>query len=586
MRMLKKTLTASYLLLLISGCAPRREPAEPVATAPGLVTLSIVGTNDLHGGVLPRDDRGGLALLSGYLKNLRAARARDGGGVVLLDAGDMFQGTLESNLTEGASVIAAYNALGYAAAAVGNHEFDFGPVGPAATPRTPADDPRGALKARASEARFPFLAANLVDTASGGTPGWTNVQPTAVVQTAGVKIGIIGLMTSSALTATISSNVGGLSVAPLAETIRAHATRLRRQGAAVVIVAAHAGGRCSRFDRPEDLSSCEPSGEIFTIARELPRGLVDVIVAGHSHAGIAHQVEGIAITEAFSGGRAFSRVDLTIDRRTNTVTSKRSFPPRDLCAREDPTTRTCGPAADAWTLVQAEYENAPVIPDAEIDRMLAPSLEQVRLVKARSIGIVLDTPVRRLAPVSPLGQLFTDALLAAVPGADVSLNNSSGGLRADLPRGPLTYGSVYEVMPFDNLVVQIRLTGQELRQVFAAHLQKSREIIGFSGVRVRAECSGGSLDLALVRPSGALINDGDPLLVVVSDFLATGGDGILAPVMPPGGFPVDYAAPLMRDVFVEYLKNLEGPLREEQLVDTKNPRLSVSGAVPMSCAGV
>ena len=585
MRMLKKTLTAICLILLVSGCAPRREPAEPAATAPAFVTLSIVATNDLHGGVLPRDGRGGLALLGGYLKNLRAARARDGGGVLLLDAGDMFQGTLESNLTEGASVIAAYNALGYAAAAVGNHEFDFGPIGPSATPRSSADDPRGALKARAAEAKFPFLAANLVD-ATGRMPGWTNVHPTAVVQAAGVKVGIIGLMTSSALTATISSNVGGLSVAPLAETIRAHATALRGQGAAVVIVTAHAGGRCSSVDRAEDLSSCEPSGEIFTLARALPRGLVDVIAAGHTHATIAHQVEGIAITEAFSGGRAFSRVDLSIDRRTNTVTGKRSFPPRDLCAREDPNTRTCDPAADAGALVQAEYENAPVIPDAAIDRVLAPALEQVRLLKARSIGIGLDTPIRRLAPISPLGQLFTDALLAAVPGADVALNNSSGGLRADLPQGPLTYGSVYEVMPFDNLVVQIRLTGQELRQVFATHLEKSRRIIGFSGVRVRAECSGGLLDLVLVRPSGALIKDGDTLLVVVSDFLATGGDGILAPVMPPGGFPVDHAAPLMRDVFVEYLKNLKGPLREEQLLDTSNPHLSVSGVLPIRCSGV
>lgn len=586
MRMLKKTLTAICLSLLVSGCAPRREPAEPAPAAPALVTLSIVATNDLHGGVLPRDGRGGLALLGGYLKNLRAARARDGGGVLLLDAGDMFQGTLESNLTEGASVIAAYNALGYAAAAVGNHEFDFGPIGPPATPRSSADDPRGALKARASEAKFPFLAANLVDAATGRMPGWTNVHPTAVVQVAGVKVGIIGLMTSSALTATISSNVGGLSVAPLAETIRVHATALRGQGAALVIVTAHAGGRCASVDRPEDLSSCEPSGEIFTIARALPRGLVDVITAGHTHATIAHQVEGIAITEAFSGGRAFSRVDLSIDRRTNAVRSKRSFAPRDLCAREDPNTRTCDPAADPGGLVQAEYENAPVIPDAAIDRVLAPALEQVRLLKARSIGIVLDTKIRRLAPVSPLGQLFTDALLAAVPGADVALNNSSGGLRADLPQGPLTYGSVYEVMPFDNLVVQIRLTGRELRQVFAAHLQKSREIIGVSGVRVRAECSGGLLDLVLVRPSGALIKDGDALRVVVSDFLATGGDGILAPVMPPGGFPVDHAAPLMRDVFVEYLKNRKGPLREEQLLDTSNPRLSVSGVLPMSCAGV
>ena len=84
-----------------TGSRPAVAPAAPT------ITLSIVGTNDLHGGILQRGDRGGLALLGGYVANLRAARARDGGAVVLLDAGDMFQGTLESNLNEGASVIDA-----------------------------------------------------------------------------------------------------------------------------------------------------------------------------------------------------------------------------------------------------------------------------------------------------------------------------------------------------------------------------------------------------------------------------------------------------------------------------------------------
>ena len=287
------------LLLLVPACTARHAPAERAVPPPAIVTLSIVGTNDLHGGILPRDGRGGLALLGGYVKNLRDARARDGGAVLLIDAGDMFQGTLESNTTEGAPVIAAYNVLGYTAAAVGNHEFDFGPVGPAATPRAPGDDPRGALKARASEARFPFLAANLVDASSGRAVEWANVKPTVLVQAAGVKVGIVGVMTRAALTATIAANVGGLSVSPLAETIRGHATALRAQGAAVVIVTAHAGGRCSNFDQPVDLSSCEPASEIFTVARALPRGLVDAIVAGHSHAPVGHQVEGIAITEAY-----------------------------------------------------------------------------------------------------------------------------------------------------------------------------------------------------------------------------------------------------------------------------------------------
>lgn len=578
---LKNTITAFCLLMLAPACAPHRAPVERAA-GPATSTLSIVGTNDLHGGILPRDGRGGLALLGGYMNNLRGARARDGGAVLLIDAGDMFQGTLESNMTEGASVVAAYNALGYTAAAVGNHEFDFGPIGPAAAPRTTADDPQGALKARASEARFPFLAANLVQRATGRPVEWLNVKPAVLVQAAGINVGIIGLMTGEALSATLASNVVGLAVAPLAETIRTYATALRTQGAAVVIVTAHAGGRCSRLDRPEDLSSCESSSEIFRVARDLPRGLVDVIVAGHTHAPIAHQVEGIAITESFSGGRAFGRVDVVVDRRANRVTSTRMFSPRDLCARENPNTRTCGPAAPVGTLVPAEYENARVTPDAAIERVLAPALEQAKAVKARPIGIVLDTSIRRLESDSPLGNLFTDALLASVPGADVALHNSSGGLRADLPSGPLTYGSVYEVMPFDNVVVTVKLTGSQLEQIFSTNLQRSRQPLGFSGIRVRARCSGGALDLVLMRPSGVPIKKDEPLLLVVSDFLVT---GMLAPIIPPEAVSIQHTAPLMRDVFAEYLRRLGGHLGEGQLLETGNPRLSIAGVLPLSCTG-
>jgi 5'-nucleotidase len=311
---------------------------------------------------------------------------------------------------------------------------------------------------------------------------------------------------------------------------------------------------------------------------------VDVIVAGHSHAVVAHRVAGVAITESFSGGRAFGRVDLSIDRGAKTVTATRIFPPRDLCAREDADTGRCDTGAAGRTAVQATYENAPVVPDSAIDALLAPVLEQVRVLKAQPIGVTLDTPIRRQTPVSPLGNVFTDALLAAVPGADVSLNNSSGGLRADLPAGPLTFGSVYEVMPFDNLVVELRLTGQQLRRVFAAYVQSARRVVGFSGVTVRARCSAGLLDVAMLRPSGVPIRDDETVRVVVSDFLATGGDGILAPIMPRGGFPVDQGAPLLRDAFASYLKGLKGPLREGDFLDTGRPRLVVEGGQPLKCA--
>lgn len=562
----RRRVSISVLLALVlfisSGCGPAVSPPT-TAPASSLVTISIVGTNDLHGGVTAREGRGGLPLLGGYLKRLREVRAHDGGAVVVLDAGDMFQGTLESNLSEGASVVAAYNALGYTAAAVGNHEFDFGPVGPASTPRSGSDDPRGALKARAAEASFPLLAANLIDTATNRPVAWKNIQPTALVRAAGIDVGIIGLMTREALTATIAANVGGLSVAPLAETIRTHAPLLRARGAKVVIVTAHAGGRCSSFERPEDLSSCDSQGEIFDVARQLPAGLIDAIVAGHTHAGVGHVVAGIPISEAMSGGRAFGRIDVVVDRRAGRVQSSRVFPPQDLTA--------------------TGYEGAVVSPDPAVERVLAPALEQVRALKARPLDITLDTPVRRLTPESPLGNLFTDALLASVPGADVALHNASGGLRADLPAGPLTYGAVFEVMPFDNLVMPIRITGLQLRQVFTNHLQTTRRVLGFSGIRVRTTCSGSGLSLVMTRDSGRTIGDTETLTVVVSDFLATGGDGILKPVMPGSGFPVPPDAPLARDVFADYLKRRGGRLNEAQLHDAANPRLSVAGDLPINC---
>ena len=168
--------------------------ARPTA----LVTLSIVGTSDLHGEAMPRNGAGGLALLGGYMNNLRAVRAADGGAVLLIDSGDTFQGNIESNLSEGAVIVDAYNALGYTAQAVGNHDFDFGSADSPLARQMPGDL-RGALKARAAQAAYPFLAANLVDAASGRPVEWPHIRPSVLVDVAGIKVGIVGVMTIDAL---------------------------------------------------------------------------------------------------------------------------------------------------------------------------------------------------------------------------------------------------------------------------------------------------------------------------------------------------------------------------------------------------
>jgi 5'-nucleotidase len=550
---------------------------------PALVTLSIVGTSDLHGAAFPRNGVGGLALLAGYVNNLRVARASDGGAVLLIDSGDTFQGGIESNLSEGALIVDAYNAMGYTAEAVGNHDFDFGSVD-SPTARQLPGDLRGALKARAAQARYPFLAANLIDDATGRPVEWPNVQPSVLVDAAGVKVGVVGVMTIGALRATLAANVQGLRVAPLGPTITAEASKLRAAGAEVVIVASHAGGRCDRFDQPADLSSCDSESEIFQAARSLPHGLVDVIAAGHTHAGLAHQVEGIGIIEPSSHGQALGRIDVVFDRRTRSVARIQLFAPRKVCAQQDPTTEHCVPTTES--AVPTQYEGRAVTPDPVIVQAMAPALQRVQELQATTLGVSLDAPIRRAGDIgSPLGNLFADALRDAVPGADAAIiNNATRGLRADLPDGPITFGRLYDVFPFDNRVVRITLSGAELGRWLAGEIRQGRRgALGISGVGVRASCLADGIHVDLLRAAGRPIHDEDRLLVVTIGSPTLSGS--LASAAPPGGVGPTDDAPVVREVVEDWLRR-PGDLALGQLADASRLRLEYADAQRVGCVAL
>lgn len=531
------------LLAVTAAAGPQRLGAAPAT--PGVVRLSLVATTDLHGYVFPRDGSGGLSVFGGYLNNLRAARAADGGGVVLVDSGDTWLGGIESDMSEGAVVVDAYGALGYAAAAVGNHDLEFGPVD--AWWATPGDasDLRGALKARARQATFPFLAANLAERATGAPVAWPNVRPSTLVEIAGVRVGLVGVMTLDALSLTLAPNVAGLVVTPLVPAIVREATALRARGAAVVVVVAHAGGACATFDAPDDLASCDDSAEIVHVARELPPGLVDAIAAGHTHDGMAHRVNGIPIVQAYSWGRAFGRVDLDVDTAgaTTAVVGTTVHPPTMICARVDAASGACASDA-ATTATPARYEGREVRADLRITEAMAPALARVAEVRARSLDTTLAAGVARTGEggESPLGHLFAEAIRGAVPGATIGLSYGAGpgGLRADLAGGPLTVGALYDVFPFDNAVEAMWLTGAELARVVDDHLTRPRwgaRSLGLAGVRATVICEAARPAVRLTDDDGRPLAPDARLLVALPDFLAArarrAGVGTAAPVEPP-----------------------------------------------------
>lgn len=502
------------LLAVLVGTAlscARPAPQTPQATAAAMI-ISIVATTDLHGHVES------LPWLSGHVRNLRAARRAAGGDVLLVDAGDMWQGTLESNLGEGASVVRAYNALGYHAVTIGNHEFDFGPLGPKVVPRGPGDNPTGNIEARARQARFPFLAANLLTKA--GAP-WTprNIRPSTVVTVAGVRIGVIGVTSVGTPSSTDPRNLVHLQVAPLRGVIEREAARLRSGGATVIVVLAHAGGGCTAFGDPDDLSLCRPQGEIFQLARALTPGTVDVIAAGHAHFGIAHRVNGIAVVEAFEQGRAFSRVDLHLDRagRPNAVDI---HAPQYLC--DGKTARDVG----SWrrdACAPPPYEGRPVQYDTAMVAVLRDDIAAATRKREQRLGV--DAPhvyPHSTRDESPASHLVVDLLRASQPRADLAIYNATG-TRAPLPAGPITYGRLYALLPFDSVIATGMIPASRVAAAILHGVTRG-PIPVVSGIEADVTCDGATARVTLWRNGQALAPE-VLVRVVTSEFLSSGGAG-------------------------------------------------------------
>ncbi len=307
------------------------------------------------------------------------------------------------------------------------------------------------------------------------------------------------------------------------------------------------------------------------MANALPSGLVDVIVAGHTHKGIAHIVHGIPIIESYSYGRAFGRVDLTLDRTTHRVTGVHVFPPHDLCRPANAPVGSCNPG---------DYAGRSVVPQDDVAQAIAPWMARAKTLQSHDLGVHLDTPIpRNYDHESALGNLLADLMLEARPHADAAVVNG-GALRASLPAGNLTYGEMYEAFPFDNRFATVDLTGAQLRALIVHNLQSDKGFLSIAGVKATARCRHGQLVVQVLRKNGRPIGDHAHVTLIASDFLATGGDSLFSTL---GADHIHIAGEGIRDVLVHELETRGGTLRADQLVDPAHPRVRYEGDRPLRC---
>ena len=427
--------------------------------------VEVLSLSDLHGRVdaLPR-------LAAG----IAPVRAR--GPSLLLDAGDSAQGTVEASLSAGDAAAAGLAALGVNAAALGNHDLDFG---------------QEAARRRIAAAPYPTLAANLRDARTGRMPGWTNLEPARLFRLpGGPLVGVFGLSTPSTPRQTMPANTAGLRFGRLAGEAERQARELRARGAELVVGLVHAGGSCRELASPDDLSSCDPRGELLSLARSLPSGLVDALVGGHTHGYLSHRVNGVALLQAGAKGEAVGWLTLCVGQP-----ARFHLPVRP----------------------EGDKGGGALVEDAKVRAAVAPYLAAAEAERGRLVGVRLERPLGRGRDrVSPLGATAAQAARSAM-GAEIGLVNA-GALRATLPAGDLRYGQVYEAMPFDDGLAVVRMSGADLLAALSAlssFRNEAPQVAGvvFDGVSTRT-CAGIPVDPAR------------NYTVAMNEFLADGGDGL------------------------------------------------------------
>ncbi|HZZ86064.1 MAG TPA: 5'-nucleotidase C-terminal domain-containing protein [Anaeromyxobacteraceae bacterium] len=472
--------------------------ALSLAAAPRCV--EVVELSDLHGRLdaLPRVARA--------VEELRRR-----GPTLLLDGGDSMQGTLDSELSQGRAVVAAFGALGVDAAAIGNHDFDRGPE---------------VLRDRVAEAPYPYLAANFKEKASGVRPAWKNLFAHRLFRPAGGPVvGVVGLATEETPYTTMPRNVTAFRFEDAARAAAAEARALRAEGAEVVVALAHIGGRCPRSDAPRDgTAGCDADSPIFKLARALPPGAVDAVLGGHTHEALSRRVNGVAVVEPAARAETLAWVTLCAGRRA------RLHGPIDLSR---------GERAEAAA--------------ARVSATVAPFIAAARADRERKVGVTLRRPLTRdRHALSTLGAAAAASLRAAA-GADFALVNG-GALRVDLPAGELRWGQLYEALPFVDRVVVLTLSGRQVTELVGAFGKRGKGLPQVSGLVV------GEPGAAPRTCAGAPLEPERLYTVATNDFVASGGDGAGAVVndLPPERVKV--TATEGRAAFVRWLESA-GPER-------------------------
>jgi 5'-nucleotidase / UDP-sugar diphosphatase len=505
-------LLAVFLLVGVLYAAPLQEGSGFGKTG----ELILLHTNDHHGTVLPNNGRGGLAEAASYIKAVKALN----NNVLLLDAGDINTGSALSNMFNAEPDILAYNLMGYDAAVFGNHEFDGN---------------QDKLNNQIKLAKFPFISSN-IKTQDGKFLGGNQY---IVKNFGGITVGIFGITTLR--TKTIASPDKSLVFINEIDAARDAVKILRDvEKADIVIGLTHMG---DVKEMPDHITSVDLAGAVQGI---------DVIIDGHSHS---------FFSEPLKSGNTWI---ITANEQKKYVGHAKL-------------------GIVGGKLEYFSWEPVYIGPDPAVSEMLKPYIEKAGASLKEVIGEAADTFVfgNRLTRYqeTAVGNIVTDAnawYFKTVSGMDVDFVMHNGGnIRAELPKGPITRERILTILPFENYLFIVSMSGSDINELFKFIATIPQGNGGFpqfsSGVRLTIDKTSGGGTVKELTIGGKPVDPSKTYRLCTNDYILGGGDGY--EIMKKASDPFNTSI-LLSYVVTEYIKAQKGPIKP-----ATDGRLNVIGGV-------
>ncbi|MEF3279947.1 MAG: bifunctional metallophosphatase/5'-nucleotidase [Elusimicrobiota bacterium] len=451
--------------------------------------INIYHTSDVHGmysSRLAKWDKenstrsiGGFAAMSSYIK-------KDTNPVILLDSGDMFQGTPEGNVTTGMASIEYMNMLGYSATVVGNHDYDFGEEN---------------LKNLIKSAKFPFLGSNVYYKEDIKPVEY--LKPWIIINKNGKKIAILGIAGEHTKTSTLPINVKHLFFGSETKETEKYMNEISAEKPDAIIILAHIGIDGTLSAKLIDISTYTMTAEKHTtlgIARSAKNA--DVIIGGHNHTGLLKGYRdpktNTLICESYWGLTHITKVELDFDDKTGKLKS------------------TSCELIPLWTDITGE------------DPKVLELTQKISSETAKKMDIIVGHAELPLTFESesldnPIGNFLTDITLWKAE-ADMAFQNA-GGVRNIIPQGDVKLRDLYQVMPFENTIVKIKMKGSDIYDLIKDNIRPDRTAMYVSGIKVKYWIENDKVSKIEIEKDGKPIELEKEYTVATNNYLSSGGSG-------------------------------------------------------------